>query len=234
MLTFGALAPAAGDSVKHPGASEPRAVILLGASYAASWGSPALPGWKLTNKGRAGEETSQLLARFDRDVLAEKPATLVIWGHINDIFRAPGGDMKAAAEKAKRNHAEMIRRASEAGIEVVLATEVTVSDSQGIVNWAKGVLRSLQGKQSYQERVNAQVRAVNDYLRAEAAKTGRLLLDFEKAFDDGNGFRRPEFSAEDGSHISPAGYQALTAYTTTQLQARARTTRSPATSTASP
>jgi lysophospholipase L1-like esterase len=201
-------------------AAATRKVVLIGASYARGWGTPALPGWQLTNKGQGGEETTQMLARFDRDVIAARPDAVLIWGHINDIFRAPGGDMAAAATRAKANHAEMMRRASQAGIEVMLATEITLSESTGFINWAKSVVRDLRGKQSYQERVNAQVRAVNDYLRADAARHGRLLLDLERAVDDGNGYRRGEYSTDDGSHVSPAGYAALTSFARRELDAR--------------
>lgn len=200
-------------------------MVLLGASYAASWGAPELPGLNILNMGRSGEDTSQLLARFDEDVISKRPEAVLIWGHINDIFRSPNGDMAAAAERAKRNHSDMIRRAEQAGIDVILATEVTLSKSPGLVNWAKDLARQVLGRQSYQQRVNTQVRAVNDFLRAEAARKGWLLLDLEKAVDDGDGYRRPEYSAEDGSHITPAGYAALTAYATGLIQAYSSTER---------
>ena len=38
------------------------------------------------------------------------------------------------------------------------------------------------------------------------------MLDIEKLFDDGEGFRKTEYTADDGSHISADGYAALTAY----------------------
>jgi hypothetical protein len=60
--------------------------------------------------------------------------------------------------------------------------------------------------------VNEQVREVNDFLRGTADQMDLLVLDFERAVDDGSGHRRFEFSAPDGSHISEAGYEHLTAY----------------------
>jgi len=190
-----------------------RQVIVIGASYAGDWGTPRLPGHTLTNRGVGGEETSAVLARFDKDVIAAKPDAVIIWGHINDIFRAPGGDMSAGARKAKDNLRQMIERARGAGIETIVATEITMSRPPGFMEWAAGIAGKLLGKKSYQERVNDQVRDVNEFLRRQAAQQGLQVLDFERAMDNGEGFRRPEFSTPDGSHISQAGYDRLTAYT---------------------
>jgi lysophospholipase L1-like esterase len=167
----------------------------------------------VTNRGVGGEDTSAVLARFDRDVIAARPDAVIIWGHINDIFRAPGGDMQAATRSAKDSLREMIERARAAGIEPIVATEVTLSRLPGLREWAAGVVGRLLGKKSYQERVNDQVREVNHFLRGLASQMDLRLLDFEQAVDDGSGYRRAEFSAPDGSHISQAGYDHLTAYT---------------------
>ena len=189
-----------------------RHVIVIGASYAAGWGTPPLPGHTLTNRGVGGEETTAMLARFDKDVIAAKPDAVIIWGHINDIFRAPGGDMQAAANRAKDNLRQMIERSLAAGIEPILATEVTLSQPEGFKEWAGGIAGKILGKKGYQERVNDAVRDVNAYLRRQATRLRLSLLDFEQAVDDGDGFRRREFSTPDGSHISKAGYDQLTAY----------------------
>jgi lysophospholipase L1-like esterase len=186
--------------------------VLLGASYAAGWGTPELPGLAIHNSGRGGEETSQMLARFDTDVVAVRPAAVIIWGHINDIFRAPNGDMAAAAKRAMANHETMTDRAQAAGIEPLIATEVTLNERPGFTNSLARLIGRLLGKSSYQSRVSEHVRAVNEFLRELASRRGLRLLDLERAFDDGNGRRRREFSRDDGSHINDAGYAALTAY----------------------
>jgi hypothetical protein len=44
------------------------------------------------------------------------------------------------------------------------------------------------------------------------------VLDFEAVFASDDGTRKPEYAAEDGSHISQAGYDALTAYAARELR----------------
>ena len=44
--------------------------VLLGASYAAGWNPGTLEGCQLINKGVGGNETGDMLDRFDTDVLA--------------------------------------------------------------------------------------------------------------------------------------------------------------------
>jgi acyl-CoA thioesterase-1 len=193
-------------------ANPPASLVIIGASYAADWQRPSLPGYAVTNRGVGGEETQQVLARFDRDVLALKPAVVIIWGHINNIHRAPAGGMQAAKDRALANIREMTRRARDQGIKVILATEVTLSEARGFGNWLARAVGSLRGKQSYAAMINGHVRDVNGALRALAKEQGLGLLDFEKALDDGDGFRNSDYTREDGSHISAAGYAALTAY----------------------
>jgi lysophospholipase L1-like esterase len=200
-------------------ANAPVHLVIVGASYAADWKQPDLPGYRVTNRGVGGEETQAVLARFDRDVLAQKPGAVIIWGHINNIHRAPAGGVQAAKERAIANTREMVARARAEGITVMLATEVTLSEAQGIGNWVARTIGKVRGKKTYAETINGHVRDVNASLRALAREQGLRLLDFEKALDE-DGFRRPAYTREDGSHISAAGYAALTAHTREALAAR--------------
>ncbi len=195
-------------------------LVITGASYAASWKTPALPGYTVVNKGKGGEETKQVLARFDAEVLALEPDTVLIWGHINNYHRAPGGDLEAAKKQAWADIHEMIRRARARQVNVVLATEITLSEAVGFTNRAIAFINSLRGKTSYAARINEPVRAVNEQIRQYAREHGLRVLDIEKLFDDGEGFRKVEYSDEDGSHVSPAGYAALTSYAQKQLGGR--------------
>jgi len=207
-------------TAQDPDPPPARGAILIGASYAEGWRSPSLPGLQVVNKGRTGEETGQLLARFDKDVISERPDVVIIWGHINDIFRAPNGDMAAAAQKAMRNLEEMVGSAQRAGIRVIVATEVTLREPRGLSNWVASIIGRMLGKVSYQTRVNVHVREVNEFLRDLAGREQLTLLDFERALSDESGERRSEFARDDGSHITENGYEALTAYASAQLAAR--------------
>jgi hypothetical protein len=195
-------------------------LVIAGASYAADWKAPQLPGYTVVNKGKGGDDTKQVLARFDAEVLALKPSAVLIWGHINNYHRAPGGDLEAAKKQAWADTQEMIRRARAQGVEVILATEVTLSEAVGFTNRVVAFINGLRGKTSYAARINEPVRAVNSLIRNYGREQGLRMLDIETLFDDGEGFRKVEYSADDGSHISAEGYAALTRYAQSQLSAR--------------
>jgi lysophospholipase L1-like esterase len=192
-------------------------LVLMGASYAGGWGTPDLGFATVVNRGVAGEDTSAMLVRFDRDVVAEQPSTVLIWGHINGIHRAPEGGMDAVKERIRSDYEAMIARARAGGIDVIIATEITLSEAIGWTNRLRAFVGGLLGKRGYAAMVNEHVRDVNASLAELAREHGVPLLDFEAALDDGAGFREVEYTSADGTHVSEAGYDALTSYARAQL-----------------
>jgi hypothetical protein len=95
-----------------------------------------------SNKGRAGEETTEVKARFEADVVSERPHVVIICGHLNE------------------------------------------------------------------------------FLREFAVSNVLSLLDFERALSGPDGECRPEFTLDDGSHITATGYETLADYVSTRLSAR--------------
>jgi lysophospholipase L1-like esterase len=192
-------------------------MIIIGASYAAEWEKPKLPGYTVTNKGIGGQESSDLRARFERDVLALKPDVVMIWGHYNDVVRAAADKMAAAKQKAQDNYRWMTEQARAAGIEVILVTEITIpvpdTFKENAVAWLAGLL----GKQDYRSQKNEQIKALNVWLRDYARSQNIKLIDLETALDSGNGTRKVEYTRDDNSHVSPVGYQAITRYVVAQL-----------------
>ena len=204
------LASAAEAPMNSTAAAAKKHLVIIGASYAAEWENPQIPGYTVTNKGIGGEESSNLRARFDRDVIALKPDTVLIWGHYNDIVRASADKMAAAKQKAQDNYRAMTEQARAAGIEVILATEITIPIADTWQEKLMALVGSVLGKQDYRSQKNEQIKAVNGWLR-DYARTEKLkLIDLEKALDSGNGTRKVEYAREDNSHVSPAGYQAIT------------------------
>jgi lysophospholipase L1-like esterase len=196
-----------------------RSLIIIGASYAKDWGQPDLPGYRVSNKGVGGEESSAVRVRFERDVIAPRPDAVLIWGHINDIFRAPRDQMEPVKQRARDNYKAMHEQARAASIEVILATEVTMTVGDTWKDRIMGLIGKIRGREDYRAMINRHVKDVNAWLRNYAAQHGLKLVDLERAVDSGNGSRRAEYSQADGSHISPAGYQALTAYASKALAA---------------
>jgi lysophospholipase L1-like esterase len=85
-------------------------------SQYAYWLMQQHPQWEVLNRGVNRERTDQIAARFDRDVLAARPAVVVIIGGVNDIYDGFG------AEHAIANLRAMYARAHEARIAVVAGT----------------------------------------------------------------------------------------------------------------
>ncbi len=193
-------------------------LVITGASYAADWKQPALPAYTVMNRGKGGEVTGDVLARFDRDVVAAKPDSVLIWGFINNLHRAPAGGFPATQEKIKSDFREMVTRARSAGITPILATEVTLSEAIGIKNRLAAFVGKMRGKTGYAHKINTPLREVNDWMRAYARTEKLQLLDIEKLFDDGEGYRKTEYTSDDGTHISEEGYAALTEFAQKSLK----------------
>lgn len=192
-------------------------IVLLGASYAASLTVETLAGIPLINKGIGGQQSFEMLARFDSDVVAAEPAMVIIWGFINDIFRSERSEMETTIEKTKSAYLEMIARAREHGIQPVLATEVTMSRRPGIKESVLAFVGRIAGKTSYQDYINSQVIAVNEWLKEIAAQQDLVLLDLQSLLADGDIMRKTEYAQDDGSHLTDAAYRVIAEYMGTQL-----------------
>ena len=195
-------------------------IVILGASYAQGWTPACDEGLTFVNRGEPGEQSFEMLARFETDVIAEKPAAVLLWGYINDIFRSEEPERDAVKQRARDSFIEMIRLSREHGIEPILATEVTIRPKAGIKEGLAGLVGSITGKKSYQDRINAHVTELNSWLRQVADHEGLLLLDFEQALAGKDGRRNKAFAKADGSHIPAAGYEALDRYACTILADR--------------
>ena len=73
----------------------------------------------LINKGISGQTTSQMLERFDNDVLKLQPQTVVILAGINDIAENSG---PISIEEIIQNIILMVNKALQANIEVILCS----------------------------------------------------------------------------------------------------------------
>jgi lysophospholipase L1-like esterase len=187
-------------------------IVLLGASYVRAWNIQEIAGLKVVNKGVNGNQSFEMLSRFPEDVLALKPQAVLIWGFINDIHRTKKEVIQAATEKAKNSLQEMVRLSKSNGIIPILGTEVTSRRADGFKESLSWYIGNLLGKESYQGYVNKQVMAVNQWIKEYAGKEGIVLLDFQTVLSDAKGFRKKEFAAKDGNHISSEGYEKLTSY----------------------
>jgi lysophospholipase L1-like esterase len=125
--------------------------------------------------------------------------------------------MAAAKKKAQDNYQAMVEQARAAGITPILVTEITIPIPDTMKEKVMGFIGSVRGKTDYRTQKNTEIKAVNVWLR-DYAKTQQIkLVDLEMALDSGNGTRKVEYTRSDNSHVSPAGYEAITKYMVSQL-----------------
>jgi lysophospholipase L1-like esterase len=184
--------------------------VILGASYAAGWKIAEIGGAPVRNAGVTGQQSFEMLARFDADVVAAGPRAVVLWGFINDIFRAD--DIDRTLVRIRESYTEMIKRARAQQIVPVLATEVTIRAPKTVMDTILSTVGWAIGKESYQDRVNGHVNAINQWLRELGQREGVLVLELQRTLGSGDGARRWSYAADDGSHISEEGYRAVTEY----------------------
>ena len=133
-----------------------------------------------------------VLARFDRDVLAQPGVThVVVMEGINDIGQAREGASPSAADLIA-GHKQLIERAHAHGLKIIGAT-----------------LTPFEGAAYYTEIGEQKRVAVNDWIRTGKAYDG--VIDFDAATRDPQQPKRflPQYDRGDHLHPSDAGYQAM-------------------------
>ncbi|MFH1615762.1 MAG: GDSL-type esterase/lipase family protein [Planctomycetota bacterium] len=123
LITVGAVATVPAGCRR---ANSPRTIVCIGDSLTAcggeggrysDWMAKLLPGHVIINKGINGDTLAGGRARFAADVLDLKPDIVVIALGANDFWR-----MQRDISQLKADMEDMVGRAKEASIEVVLAS----------------------------------------------------------------------------------------------------------------
>jgi lysophospholipase L1-like esterase len=203
----------------NPAEKSEKTIVIIGASYAGGWTSERpIAGYRIINKGVNGEQSFEMLSRFEADVVALKPDAVIIWGFINDVFRSDRDRIDQTLIRTRESFLAMVELSKKSGIMPILATEVTIRGKAGWSEPFEEMIGKILGKSSYQEYVNGHVIETNRWLRDLATREGVLLLDLETVLADQHGRRRREFARPDGSHISPQGYEALIRYSEDKIR----------------
>ncbi|TAA40555.1 capsular biosynthesis protein [Pseudoxanthomonas winnipegensis] len=170
-----------------------RRVVFFGDSITEGWGKTGsetfFPGKPYVNRGISGQTTPQMLVRFRQDVIDLKPAVVVILAGTNDIA---GNTGPATPQMIQDNLASMAQLAKANGIAVVLASVLPASDYP----WKPGLQPA------------PKIRALNDWIRQYAQRTGAVYLDYYRALDNGQGGLDAKVSG-DGVHPNAAGYAVM-------------------------
>ena len=178
-----------GDSITQGGAGPGGYVTLVREAIAA-----ALPdkGVEVLGAGISGNKVPDLELRLDRDVLAKKPTTVVVYIGINDVWHSQRGQgtPKEAFDKGLRSLVERIRAG---GARVILCTPSVIGEKPTGENPLDAML----------DEYSAVTRGV-----AADLKTG--LLDLRKAFIDhlaaANAAQADKGTlTTDGVHLNAAG-----------------------------
>ena len=85
-------------------------------SQYAFWLMEAHPEWEVLNRGVNGERSDQILARFDRDVLALQPRAVIVIAGVNDVYQG-----RTSAHVIEHLD-DMYKQAQRAAIDVVAGT----------------------------------------------------------------------------------------------------------------
>ena len=180
--------------------SRPR-VVFIGDSIIEGWAALqaiAPPDLCFINRGCAGQTSSQIRRRFERDVLDLTPSRVVILAGGNDLRAAwgrPAARGRVVAPLILCNVEAMVDAAAARGIGVAIAALTPLA-------WFSGARASVS------RRDTVAIVEINARLQSLAAARGAAFLDFHTALRDETGAMRRTFT-DDGLHPNAAGYAAL-------------------------
>jgi len=181
-----------GKLAASPPAAEEQRVVFMGNSITEGWArffGDEFPGKPYVGRGISGQTTPQMLVRFRQDVVALKPAVVVILAGTNDIA---GNTGPSSLEMIEDNLASMTEIAQANHIRVVLCSVLPVFDYP----WKRGLEPA------------PKIVALNSWIRSYAARVGATYVDFHSAMADERRGMQADL-ARDGVHPTEAGYKLM-------------------------
>ena len=156
-------------------------------SQYAYWLMQDQPDWDVRNKGINGQRSDEIAARFDRDVLAETPAAVVIIAGVNDVYQG------RPAQHVIDQLGQMYTRAASARIPIVAGTIIPYNTATA--------------------DQNDRMRSVNSWIRAQetTASTVPLVVADTRAAVAAPSNDDLLFDSPDQLHPSAEGYRRMAA-----------------------
>jgi len=182
IVAMGDSTTAGTPAFKSPREAPPRGSGDETSQYA-YWLMKAHPDWEVINQGVTAQRSDVIAARFDEDVLAPKPAVVVIIAGVNDVYQG------RPAQHVKEQLAAMYRRAQDAGIKVIAGSIIpynTATPDQ-----------------------NARMHEINDWIRGQAQADPRILFVDTRAAVAAPGQPDTLISSPDGLHPDVDGYKRM-------------------------
>jgi len=152
-------------------------------SQFAFWLMQARPDWRVLNRGINGERSDQIAARFDRDVIADRPDAVIIIAGVNDVYQG-----RAAVEVTPVLE-DLYERASRASIPVVAGSIVPYNTAT--------------------PAANAVMREINRWIEAEAARRPNLRFADTRAATAAADDPDRLAGSPDGLHPDVDGYRRM-------------------------
>jgi acyl-CoA thioesterase-1 len=152
-------------------------------SQYAYWLMKAHPEWDVVNQGVNAQRSDVIAARFTEDVVALKPAVVVVIAGVNDVYQG------RPAQHVKEQLVAMYNMAHHAGIKVVAGTIIPYNTATA--------------------DQNARMGEINEWIRAQATADPRIVFVDTRAAVSAPG--RPDMlaSSPDGLHPDAAGYRRM-------------------------
>jgi len=198
---------AANEELKKQGTVAGR-VVFMGDSITDGWRlAEAFPGKPYVNRGISGQTTPQMVVRMYPDVIALKPAAIIILAGTNDIARNTG---PMTLELVEQNFMAMTDLAQKNGIKVILCSVTPVSDYTTVPAGRGGAPGPPPGAKRIQTtgRPPADILKLNAWMKEYAAKVNAVYADYFSVMVDDKGFLKDGFS-NDGLHPNPKGYELM-------------------------
>jgi lysophospholipase L1-like esterase len=194
--------------------ADPTRVVFIGDSITDLWRlADSFPGQPYVNRGISGQTSSQMLGRMFPDVIALKPAAVVILAGTNDISRATGA---VTAQMVEDNIQAMAQLAQANGIKVILCSILPTDDEPVLAPGTPARtgpppvagVRPLPRRRHSELRPPADIIQLNTWMRDYAKTAGFTYVDYFSAVVDANGMLRDGLS-NDGIHPTAAGYAVM-------------------------
>jgi lysophospholipase L1-like esterase len=143
----------------------------------------------IVNKGVNGDTITRIAARWERDVVAERPEYLVVCAGINDVFNqfTPSRADAVYPETFQNTYRALLRRAKEAGNPVlILMTPYLIEPNRN-------------------HPVRAQMNAYGLIVKDLAAQFGAIFIDLQAVWNAALRYTTPAFWSGDQLHPNSVG-----------------------------